>query len=71
MPEENKESTGLDNKHSNLRRGEEGVRTGMGIANDVEETSAQISDDSRNMVAEQDHHGSDNAPDTGRTRNAP
>lgn len=68
MPNEKSESTGFDNENSNLQRGEEGVRTGMGIANDIEVPPVQISDDSKNMIAKQDHEGSDNYTNSSRVR---
>lgn len=73
MPDKENESTGFDNKHSNLQSYDadgEPAKTGLGIANDVEEPRAPITDDSRNTVAEQDHHGRDNSPSGGRARDA-
>ena len=70
MPKDERDIQGIGNRKTNLdiNMDEDDSRRGMGIANDETTPNTLISDDSRNTIAEQDHFGSDNNPDSGRAR---
>ena len=70
MPKDERDIQGIENRKTNLdiNKDEDDSKRGMGIANDETTPNTLISDDSKNTIAEQDHFGSDNNPDSGRAR---
>jgi hypothetical protein len=70
MANDERDTQGIGNRKTNLEinKDEDDSRRGMGIANDETTPNTLISDDSKNTIADQDHHGSDNNPNSGRAR---